>query len=392
MIGSLRSPISILIVAPSQPDRRATGPASSDPRRESTVQNRVTFGLINTFGNPPKWRESWVARYAGQLEQIAWIDRELPIDAMYVSEHHFYSDGYCPSPMVMNAAIAMRTKRLEIGTNLIQTPLHHPVRLAEETLMVDALSGGRVRLGLGQGYYWQEFEGLGINLKERPSRTEETLAILRHAFAGDPFSFEGKRFTLPEVTVTPPPIRPGGPEIWMGAFAPKAVERAARLADGFLAFDMPNADEYLAACEAIGKPREEQRLNATYWAIIAEDPERAFAAAGEQWMHLLNEYIIRESYTGRTPPLTEPYTDPKKALADGLVTLTDAAGALKQFNAMIDKGAIDFNLVTHMPGEPVDQVSERLEYLSTQVIPHLKTSDHPALAARRAHLASVTGA
>ena len=350
------------------------------------MQNRVSFGLINTFGNPPAWREPWAARYAGQLEQIEWIDRDLPIDAIYVSEHHFYDDGYCPSPLLMGAAIAARTTRLEIGTNLIQTPLHHPVRLAEEVLVLDALSGGRVRLGLGQGYFWQEFQGLGVPLNERPSRTEEGIAILRQAFEGKPFSFEGKRFTLPELTVTPPSIRDGGPEIWMGAFAPAAVERAARIADGFLAFDISNADDYLAACDALGKPLEERRLNVTYWAIIAEDPERAFGQAGEHWLHLLNQYIVRDAYVGRQPSLTEPYADPRAALDDGLVMLADADGALAEFNRMIDKGCIDFNLVTHMPGEPVDQVSERLEYLSSAVIPNLRLSDHPALAARRARL------
>ena len=343
----------------------------------------ITFGLDHTFGNPKEWSTPWPTRYREILEQIDWIDRELlNIDSVHVSEHHFYDDGYCPSPLLMCAAIAARTSRVSIGTNIIQLPLHHPVRLAEESLMVDALSNGRFRLGLGQGYYWQEFGGLGARLEERPSRTEEGIAILRHAFAGESFSFDGKRYTLPELRVTPEPIRPGGPEIWMGAFAPKAVERAARLADGFLAFDMPTAGQYLEACRALGKPREEQKLNCTYWAIIAEDPERAFALAGEHWLHLLNQYIIRDAYVGRTPPLTAPYDDPKNALADGLVMLADAPTALTEFNRMIDLGAIDITLVTLMPGEPIDQVSERLEYLSAKVIPHLALSDHPALAGR----------
>ena len=347
------------------------------------MANRVTFGLDYTFGNPKEWKTPWPTRYARTLEQIDWIDRDLPnIDSVHVSEHHFYDDGYCPSPLLMCAAIAARTSRVKIGTNIIQLPLHHPVRLAEESLMVDALSGGRFRLGLGQGYYWQEFQGLGARLEERPSRTEEGIAILRHAFSGEPFTFSGKRYNLPQMRVTPDPIRPGGPEIWLGAFAPKAVERAARLADGFIAFDLPTASVYLQACEALGKPLAERRLNCTYWAIIAEDPERAFALAGDHWLHLLNQYILRDAYVGRVPPLREPYDDPKRALADGLVMLADAPTALTEFNAMIDLGAIDITLVTLMPGEPIDQVNERLQYLSDKVIPGLARSDHPALEGR----------
>jgi alkanesulfonate monooxygenase SsuD/methylene tetrahydromethanopterin reductase-like flavin-dependent oxidoreductase (luciferase family) len=338
----------------------------------------VTFGLIDTFGNPKEWREPTNTRYQAILEQTEWIDRDLSIDGVYVSEHHFYDDGYLPSVMVMCAAIAARTKRIQIGTNLLQIPLHNAVRLAEDALVVDALSGGRLRLGIGMGYYWQEFEGMGQVLNQRVSRTEEGVAILRKAFKGEPFSFQGKRYNFSEINVTPGPIRPGGPQIWIGAFAPAAIERAARIADGFLEFDAGTSKHYFKTCEELGKPKSEQRLNVTYWAIIAEDPERAFALAGNNWMHLLNQYILRDSYTGRTPPLREPYTDPKKALADGLVLLADGPMAIDMFNADVDRGAIDINLVTMMPGEPIDQVSERLEYLDKKVIPHVKHTSHPA--------------
>jgi alkanesulfonate monooxygenase SsuD/methylene tetrahydromethanopterin reductase-like flavin-dependent oxidoreductase (luciferase family) len=341
------------------------------------MPRRVTFGLINTFGNPSEWHQPWPERYAQILEQAEWIDKSLPIDAVYVTEHHFYDDGYLPSPLVMCAAIAARTKRVAVGTNLLQIPLHHPVRLAEDALVVDALSGGRLRLGIGMGYYDQEFGGVGVDLKTRVARTVEGIAILRAAFSGQAFSFAGKQYVVPEIKVTPPPVRPGGPQLWMGAFHPRAIERAARLADGFLAFDLANIEEYIAACNQIGKPAAEQRINCTYWAIIAEDPEREFARVGRHWLHLLNQYIVREAYKGRQPPLTAPYDDPKKALADGLVMLTDASGAIAEFNRVIAKGAIDINMVTMMPGEPVDQVSERLEYLCNRVIPFVDKSSHP---------------
>ena len=164
----------------------------------------------------------------------------------------------------------------------------------------------------------------------------------------------------------------------MGGFAPKAIERCARMADGFLEFDLGTSRQYFAACDALGKPKQQQKLNVTYWAIIAEDPERAFAQAGDHWLHLLNQYIKRDAYAGRTPPLTEPYTDPKKALADGMVMLADGPEAVKVFNSDVDRGALDINLVTLMPGEPIDQVSERLQYLNDKVIPNVKHTNHPA--------------
>jgi alkanesulfonate monooxygenase SsuD/methylene tetrahydromethanopterin reductase-like flavin-dependent oxidoreductase (luciferase family) len=345
---------------------------------EEQMTKPVTLGLIYTFGNPDRWAEPTNKRYAAILEQIEWIDRDLDLDGIYVTEHHFYDDGYIPSTMTMLGAIAARTSRVTIGTNLIQLPLHNPVRLAEDALVVDALSGGRLRMGFGMGYYHQEFNGMGVNLKERPSRTEEGIEILRLAFAGEPFSYHGRRYDFDEITVTPKPIRPGGPEIWMGGFAPKAIERAARMADGFLEFDLGTSSAFFEACEALGRPANTQKLNTTYWAIIDEDPERAFALAGDNWLHLLNQYIVRDAYAGRIPPITEPFADAKTALEAGLVMLADGPEAIKTFNADVEKGTIDINLVTMMPGEPVDQVSSRLQYLNDRVLPHLNPATHPS--------------
>jgi alkanesulfonate monooxygenase SsuD/methylene tetrahydromethanopterin reductase-like flavin-dependent oxidoreductase (luciferase family) len=336
----------------------------------------VTFGLIYDFRNPVPWQQPWAERYQAVLEQIGWIDRELPIDGIYVTEHHFYEDGYMPSPMVMCGAIAARTERVAVGTNLLQLPLHHPVRVAEDALIGDILSGGRFRLGVGAGYYWQEFQGVGSILSERPSRMHEGLEILRAAFRGEPFSYAGRRFNVPELLVSPPPIREGGPEIWMGAFVPAAIDRVAQHADGFLAFGHAGIPEYFAACERHGRAPDERQLNRTYWAIIDEDPERAYAAAGPHFMHMFNDYIRREGYPG-----LEPFDDPAPARAMGLeggyLIVADADAAVAAFDQDIAMGARDINLLAFMPGEEIDQVSGRLQYLCDKVIPRVGQIEHP---------------
>jgi alkanesulfonate monooxygenase SsuD/methylene tetrahydromethanopterin reductase-like flavin-dependent oxidoreductase (luciferase family) len=337
---------------------------------------RVTVGLIYDFRNPVPWQAPWADRYHDVLEQIAWIDRELAIDNVNVTEHHFYEDGYIPSPMLMCAAIAARTSRVGVGTNLLQLPLHHPVRVAEEALVCDVLSGGRFRLGVGAGYYWQEFQGLGSVLKERPSRMKEGFDVLRAAFSGERFSYEGKRFTIPEVLVSPPPMRPGGPEIWMGAFVPAAIDRVAHLADGFLAFGHAGIEEYFAACERHGRTADERQLNRTYWGIIDEDPERAYASAGPHFMHMFNDYIVREGYPGLTP-FDDPAPAREMGLEGGYLLVADAAGAIEAFNRDVESGARDICLLAFMPGEDVDEVSRRLQYLSDRVIPHINEIERP---------------
>lgn len=336
----------------------------------------VSFNLIYDFRNPEPWQRPWAERYRSVLDQISWVDRDLAFDGIYVTEHHFYEDGYMPSPMVACAAIAQRTERVTVGTNLIQLPLHHPVRIAEDALVNDALSGGRFRLGVGAGYYWQEFEGVGSVLKQRPSRMAEGGDILRAAFRGEPFSYEGKRYNVPEIHVTPPPIREGGPEIWAGAFVPAAIDRLTRFADGFLAFGAGTTEEYLAACERNGRPPEERMVNRTYWAVIDEDPERAYAAAGPHFVHMYNDYIRRDAY-----PHLEVFEDPQVGLElgrkDGVLLVMDADEAVRTLNEEIAKGVSDITFLTFMPGEDADEVSRRLQYISDHVIPAVDQVEQP---------------
>jgi alkanesulfonate monooxygenase SsuD/methylene tetrahydromethanopterin reductase-like flavin-dependent oxidoreductase (luciferase family) len=340
------------------------------------MAQQVTFGLIYDFRNPEPWQQPWSKRYQAVLDQISWIDRELAFEGIYVTEHHFYEDGYMPSTMVMCGAIAARTQRVTVGTNLIQLPLHHPVRLAEDALVNDVLSGGRFRLGVGAGYYWQEFQGVGSVLKQRPSRMKEGFDILRGAFSGKPFSYEGKRVSVPEILVTPPPIREGGPEIWMGAFVPAAIDRVAEYADGFLAFGAETIEEYLAACDRHDRSPDERQINRTYWAIIDEDPERAYASAGPHFVHMYNDYIRRDAY-----PDLEVFDDPQTALAlgreAGVLLVMDADQAIKALNVDIAKGVRDIELLTFMPGEDIDTVSSRLQYFSDRVIPHVDQVENP---------------
>ena len=336
----------------------------------------VTVGLIYDFRNPEPWQQPWAARYRAVFEQIEWIDRDLALDSVHVTEHHFYEDGYMPSPMVMCAAIAARTTRVTVGTNLLQLPLHHPVRVAEEALVNDVLSDGRFRLGIGAGYYWQEFEGLGAVLRHRPSLMKEGFEVLRAAFRGEPFSHDGRRHSTPELVVSPPPIRAGGPEIWMGGFVPAAVDRVAQHADGFLAFGHAGIPEYFAACDRHGRDPDERQLNRTYWAIIADDPERAYAGAGPHFLHMFNDYIRREGYPG-----LEVFDDPAPARAigreGGYLIVADADGAVEAFNHDIATGVRDINLLAWMPGEDADAVAARIEYLNDRVVPRLDPVERP---------------
>jgi alkanesulfonate monooxygenase SsuD/methylene tetrahydromethanopterin reductase-like flavin-dependent oxidoreductase (luciferase family) len=128
-----------------------------------------TLGILHDFRRPPDNPGGYGAYYAECVAEVEEADR-LGLAAVWLSEHHLTTDGFLPSPLAMLAALAVRTRRIELGTNVLLLPLHHPLRVAEDAAVVDLLSGGRLVLGVGQGYAPHEFAAFGVDLRSRPAR------------------------------------------------------------------------------------------------------------------------------------------------------------------------------------------------------------------------------
>lgn len=193
--------------------------------------NAPTFGLWYDFRQRLPLGD-YASFYAECLEEIEEGER-LGFTGVWLSEHHFVDDGYLPSPLVVAAAIAARTTSMTIGTNVLLLPMHHPLRVAEDAAVANLLSGGRFVLGVGQGYVQHEFEALGFERRFRPSLFEEGIEVIRRAWEEGRTGYGGKRWSLPDLPFEPRPGRSA--PIYVGAFADPAIDRAARLADGFLA-------------------------------------------------------------------------------------------------------------------------------------------------------------
>jgi alkanesulfonate monooxygenase SsuD/methylene tetrahydromethanopterin reductase-like flavin-dependent oxidoreductase (luciferase family) len=202
-----------------------------EPVLAASVDNIPTFGLWYDFRQRPPLGD-YARFYAECLEEIEEGER-LGFTGVWLSEHHFVDDGYLPAPLVVAAAIAARTTSMTIGTNVLLLPMHHPLRVAEDAAAVALLSDGRFVLGVGQGYVQHEFEAFGFDRKKRPSLFEEGIEVIRQAVAEGRTGYEGRRWRFEDLPFEPRPS--GGLPIFVGAFADPAIDRAARLADGFLA-------------------------------------------------------------------------------------------------------------------------------------------------------------
>jgi alkanesulfonate monooxygenase SsuD/methylene tetrahydromethanopterin reductase-like flavin-dependent oxidoreductase (luciferase family) len=157
----------------------------------------------------------------------------LGLDAVWVDGNHFTDVWHGPSPLLVAAALAARTRRIAIGVATVTLTLaEHPLHVAEEALFVDALAAGRLVLGVGLGYRADELEGFGVPRAERRARFDDALRILREAFTDAPeFPAPGRHFAVGAAVVPQPrPVREGGPPIWVGGgWRAGAVRNVARL-------------------------------------------------------------------------------------------------------------------------------------------------------------------
>ena len=335
------------------------------------MSRQINFGLWYDFRNPARWRVPFEQLYAQTLEQISWAEG-IGFESVWLTEHHFCADGYAPSPLVIAAAIGARTQRMRIGTNLLQIPLHNPLRLAEDAATLSLLTGGRFDLGVAIGYRGLEFDVFDRKLAHRPSLLEEGVEIIKRAWRGDAINFAGKRFTVGDIRVTPVPQHP--PRILIGGMAAPAIERAARIGDGFLSTGGIGHDVYVDALQKAGKAASDGVICAGDWAIVSDDPEREARLIGDHVLYQTNEYV---GWGAFGPPDQVPlFPSAEAALRDGLYVLSTPDEAVTRLTATLKQypQIVDVHFWAQFPGESVASGSRRIECLAKQVLPKVRAA------------------
>jgi alkanesulfonate monooxygenase SsuD/methylene tetrahydromethanopterin reductase-like flavin-dependent oxidoreductase (luciferase family) len=178
----------------------------------------MKFGLIMV----PQVRNGEPEPYENLIEQIEYAE-ELGYDSIWLTEHHFSEYGR-PSVPVLAGQAAARTKRIRIGTAIVVLPFHHPIQVAEDWATIDQISNGRVEFGIGRGNQPAEFKGLNVPMDEARERSTEALEIIRQAWTQDSFSYDGKFWQIPEVSVLPKPVQKPHPPIWQAAVSAYTVK------------------------------------------------------------------------------------------------------------------------------------------------------------------------
>jgi probable F420-dependent oxidoreductase len=167
------------------------------------------------------------------IERVLWpVKPQTPYP---VTPDGALPEGYKYSldPLDTLTYAAAHTKKIFLGPSVLDIPYYNPVILARRLSTIDQLSGGRLRLAFGLGWSKDEMDATGANMKDRGARADEFLQVLKAVWGADPVEFHGKFFTVPKSYISVKPAQKPHPPIYIAAFAPKALQRVATVADGW---------------------------------------------------------------------------------------------------------------------------------------------------------------
>jgi probable F420-dependent oxidoreductase len=193
---------------------------------------KIGFGApVSGVWASPENLASFAASAEGAGYASLWTFQRLIVPEGSAMEPVYHS---VLDPMVALGYLAAATQRIRLGVAVVNMPYLAPVYLAKQAATVDVLSGGRLDLGLGIGWMPEEFTAAGATMAKRGVRTGEYLEVLRRAWAEGITQFSGEFYTVPPGRIAPNPVQRPGPPVLLGGTVRAAMERAGRLADGWV--------------------------------------------------------------------------------------------------------------------------------------------------------------
>jgi probable F420-dependent oxidoreductase len=170
------------------------------------------------------------------VSEVAEAAVQLGFDSVWATEHFVVAEdvadpyGTVLDPFVILAHLAARTDGLALGTSIVLLPLRNPFHLAKEAVTLQAISGRRLRLGVGVGWHEPEFAYMGFEFAGRGRRADEAIRLMRALWAGET-GFSGERWSFGGAVFGPLPDEP--PEIWIGGAGRRSLRRARELGDAW---------------------------------------------------------------------------------------------------------------------------------------------------------------
>lgn len=209
---------------------------------------RVALGVMPVFkkgcADDPAYVRALVQMLEAEGVESLWAVEHVVVAKDYEPRYSYSPTGrmggspdvQMPDPLEYLAFVAACTERLVLGTAVVVATLHQPAILAKRVATLDALSGGRVRLGVGSGWQVEEYAACGVPYERRGARLDECIVAMRELWQPGYRTHTGDRYAYRDVDTTILPVQAGGPPIIIGGSSEAAAKRAGRLGDGFFPY------------------------------------------------------------------------------------------------------------------------------------------------------------
>jgi alkanesulfonate monooxygenase SsuD/methylene tetrahydromethanopterin reductase-like flavin-dependent oxidoreductase (luciferase family) len=238
-------------------------------------------------------------------DEIALADLAEPLgfESIWGVEHHFTDYTMCPNVLQWLTFMAGRTKNVQLGSMVVVLPWHQPVRVAEEVAMLDALSGGRMILGIGRGLGRVEFEGFGIPMDESRERFVEAAEMILAGLEDGYVKYEGQYYTQAHRDLRPRPFKSFKGRTFAAAVSPESSKIMAELGVGILIIPQKPWDSAMAELETYKglfkeiNGREAPPTITAGWVFVDEDADRA-KELGKKYIGGYYETVLRHYELG----------------------------------------------------------------------------------------------
>lgn len=240
----------------------------------------IKFGVQPVFHRDLTTNPAWIKPFVKMIEDTGansiWAVEHPVIAENYEPLYSYSADGKAPffpevmmpDPLEWLSFVAACTDKIKLATGILILPLHSPIIIAKRVATLDAMSGGRLELGIGLGWQKEEFSAVNVPYNERAARTDETIVAMRKLWTGKPVSFQGKHFQFTDLRLDTLPAQKSVP-ILIGGSTEAAAKRAGKYGDGFYPYVISPEDFALRVeqikAAAKGAGRNPADIELTIW-------------------------------------------------------------------------------------------------------------------------------
>ncbi len=341
------------------------------------------------FTHVPWPEDSDHVKLFAQAADEVKLAEDLGFSSAWIAEHHFSRYSMGSSSLMLASYIAGQTKRIRLGTGVLIPTLHHPIRLAEDTATMDAVSGGRLDVGFGRGLFGYEYNGFNVSSETSQERFQESINIIQGLWTTPEFSYDGQFYNLNKVSLVPPPVQSPHPPIHIAATRTPATldycisqgfnlciavvqdtKPAIALLHRFVnkaseaGLDRPTSEvpffRYFYVAETTEQARRDTEAHVN-WILDIMQYRSTFVGGGSEVYHRMQDWID----TRTEPPTSYDYVYDNRAI------IGDPDYCIAKIEELKSQGVEYFGVNFAMGGLSPDKVLKSMELFAKEVMPHV---------------------